>query len=145
MSNGPSEADVIAAAQQAIGFAQQHFQLMLDYSDKSIQDVESVLAQFHDDLPKSVFQRMFRPAPPPEKISQTVVEFGSYVGEALRRRLTGSRWEKDTSGDQIVLCLTDGERKIWPHAKVHKRIVNGPEDNIWHYFNGVIEHWNKND
>ena len=88
---------------------------------------------------------MFRPAPPPEKISQTVVMFGSYVGETLRRRLTGSRWEKDTSRGHGVLCLTDGERKIWPHAKVHKRIVNGPEDNIWHYFNGVIENWNKND
>jgi len=39
-SNDPTEADVIAAAQDAINFARQYFQLTLDYSDKSIQDAE---------------------------------------------------------------------------------------------------------
>jgi hypothetical protein len=145
MNNGPKEAEVIAAAQEAVDFAKQHFQLTLDYSDKSIQEVEGILARFHDDLPKSAFQRLFRPAPPPEKISQTVVMFGSYVGEVLHRRLSGSRWEQDTSGGRNVLCLTDGERRVWPHTKVHKRIINGPEDNIWHYFTGVIEHWSQKD
>src|SRR2546422_9058183 len=94
MSNGPIEAEVIAAAQEAVDFTRQHLQLTLDYSDKSVQEVEDILARFHDDLPRGVFQRLFRSAPPPEKISQTVVEFGSYVGEVLRRRLSGSRWEK---------------------------------------------------
>src|SRR5260370_42396304 len=129
MSDGPSEADVVTAAQQAIDFALQHFQLTLDYSDKSIQDVENVLARFHDDLPKGLFQKIFRSRPSPERISPAVIEFGSYLGETLRRRPSGSRWEKDNSSGRSVLCLTDGERKIWPHAKVHKRIVNDPEEN----------------
>src|SRR5438477_11138419 len=114
MSNAPTPAQVAAAAQDAVEFARQHFQLTLDYSDNSMEHVERILGRFHDDLPKGVFQRLFRHTPPPEKISQTVITFGSYVGEVLRRRLSGSRWEMDASQGQSVLSLTDGDRRVWP-------------------------------
>jgi len=139
---GPTEADVQAAAKEAVEFAHEHFQVTLDFSLSSIEEVERILGRFHSELPKGFVARLFRQAPAPEKIFQIVRPFGTYPGEVLRPRLIGSRWETDAS--RGVLSLTDGEKRIWPHTKVHTRIVNGAEDNIWHYSQSVIEHWTEN-
>jgi len=145
VSIAPTETDVKAAAKEAVEFAREHFQVSLDFSLDSIKEVERILARFHDELPKGFVARIFRRAPEPEKTFQILRLFGSYVGEVLRSNLAGSRWEMDSSRSQGVLSLTDGEKRLWPHTKVHHRIVNGSEDNIWHYSQAVIEHWNAKD
>jgi hypothetical protein len=35
----------------------------------------------------------------------------------------------------------NGDQRIWPVAKVHKRILNGTEDNVWAYSQVVIGGW----
>lgn len=29
--------------------------------------------------------------------------------------------------------------EIWPQIKVEKRLRNGPEDNVWHYFQLTVQ------
>lgn len=40
-----------------------------------------------------------------------------------------------------MLCLRKGDTKIWPPAKVGKRLTNGPEDNVWMYSQVILEDW----
>jgi hypothetical protein len=60
--------------------------------------------------------------------------WGGYVGEVIRRRWGGD-WTTETAaqpGPVITLRVLGAD--IFPPAKVYKRIVNGSEDNVWHYY-----------
>lgn len=35
----------------------------------------------------------------------------------------------------------DAVGDVWPQFKAGKRIINGPEDNLWDYFQMVRERW----
>lgn len=61
--------------------------------------------------------------------------FGGYVGEVIRRKSGGS-WEIDSTiaPGEFVYALRVGTAQLFPPAKVHKRIVNGAEDNIVQYY-----------
>ena len=68
--------------------------------------------------------------------------YGGYVGEMLRRS-SGGEWYIDRSivPGQATIGLRNGDQAIWPPSKVGKRLVNGPEDNVWHYFQVVSQEW----
>lgn len=116
-----------AYALDAVDFAKQHFSIDLDWSDNSVEHIESILEVLHQDFLQS--------KPTQEKVSSFGKMFGSYVGEVFRRN-HGARWGIITLGEESMPGLeaeiTRGQ--FWPWAKVEKRIENGPEDNVWHYF-----------
>ena len=68
--------------------------------------------------------------------------YGGYVGEVVRRA-AGGEWDidKEIVRGQDTLCLRKGNKRIWPASKVHKRLVNGPEDNVWHYTQVILKDW----
>jgi|SRR5579859_6506916 len=115
-----------AYALDAVDFARDNMKVTLDWTDQSIQAVESIL---------DVFNRGLADAnPPDEQVFGISKMWGSYIGEVYRKS-HGATWGMITHGDQSFpgLRATSGTL-FWPWGRVQNRIRNGPEDNVWHYY-----------
>ena len=121
-----------AYALDAVDFARDHFALQLDWSDRSVQHIETILTRFHNELSRA--------KPSEDQIFQFAKMFGSYVGEVFRRN-QGARWGMVTVAGETfpgMEAIKTGSR-FWPWAKVQHRLINGPEDNVWHYYRHLAE------
>ncbi len=80
-----------------------------------------------------------KPPPTEEQVSTFAKMLGSYVGEVFRRN-HGAEWGMVTLGDDSIpgLRASGSEQLFWPMGKVQKRLVNGPEDNVWHYYQDLV-------
>ena len=101
----------------------------LDYSEESIKHVEGILELYHSSLPRGFFQKLIKLIPSEDKIIQMAKTWGGYIGEVIRRNI-GGQWSLES--ETIVLVI--GKTVIFPPAKVYKRIKNGTEENVWHYY-----------
>ena len=111
---------------EAVEIAQNSFQVPLDYSTNSIRLVEEVLARLHVEYQNSGST---------EGITGLASAFGAYIGECIRRQYSGSTWSRDHPvGGEKSYPLSWGGGDSFPMAWCHRRIVNGPEDNVWHKF-----------
>jgi hypothetical protein len=120
-----------AYALDTVDFVRDNFKITLDWSDKSVQHIESVLDRFHREIHKA--------KPTPEKIYQFAKMFGSYVGEVFRRN-HGAKWGiVELGGDKMPGLQSDTAGLFWPWAKVNNRLERGPEDNIWHYYQILLK------
>jgi hypothetical protein len=143
MEREPTVADMMAAyAEDAVDHAQSAVGIALDYSPESIRNVEAVLEKLHAALPKGFLGRLFGKGPSADDLDRVSKMYGGYVGEVIRRA-GGGEWVFDTEimPGQKVICLTKGDTKIWPPAKVYKRLTNGPEDSVWHYSQVIMKDW----
>lgn len=125
-----------AYAEDAVDFARQKFDASLDYSQASVEHVESIANQLFQARPKGIFGRLFKKGPSEEEIQIVCKMLGGYIGEVLRRS-KGGEWAINQEFSAIgIQC---GELWVFPPAKVHKRLTNGSEDNLWSYFRVVLE------
>ena len=117
-----------AYSQDAIATAQ-NFGTTLDWSESSIQQVEQMLGRLHAELNVA--------KPSPDTIWNFAKALGSYVGEVIRRH-HGGEWGMVSMNGQTFpgMRQSDGSL-IWPWGKVHNRLTNGPEDNVWHYYQAL--------
>jgi hypothetical protein len=136
-SGKPTVADMTAAyALDAVDHAKAAANVDLDFSEESVGGVEAVLTQLHNALPKSFFAKLFGRGPSSDDILTMSKMYGSYVGEVLRRT-RGGEWA--LIDGQVT--LTNGDERVWPIAKVYKRITNGGEDNVAVYFKVLVEEY----
>ena len=58
---------------------------------------------------------------------------GAYLGEAIIATY-GGQWQQTADG--LALAIESGSQRhiLQPFHKVHKRLINGPEDSLHHYF-----------
>lgn len=107
----------------------------LDFSEASLHDVEAVLGRLHGDLPRGI-GKMFKRGPDPAKIESIAKMYGGYIGEVMRFEWGEGEWIVPEDGPFArALCLAYGtDSVVSPPAKAFKRIVDGPQDNIWHYY-----------
>jgi hypothetical protein len=123
-----------AYAQDAVDLASQQFQTNLDFSESSLEQVEEILARLHNSLPKGTFGKLFKRGPSQDQIWQMAKVWGGYIGEVIRRRW-GGEWATETASHPgIVITLRVLGMEIFPPAKAYKRLTNGPEDSIGHYY-----------
>ena len=123
-------------ARHAVRFARGTYGIRLDWSDESIQKVETILGNLHDDL--------LEWPPTEDELLEAAAMFGSYVGEVYRANHGhGATWGIVTlSGESIPGMRTDlTETNFWPWDRARRRIVNGPEDNIWHYYRVLVDEY----
>lgn len=113
-----------AYAEQAIAAARA-FDAKLDYSERSLRDLEAILARLAS-------------APAPGDLTETCKMWGSYLGEVVRRRFGGD-WSIETHpGKQFAtLTLSVGGNKLFPTMKIHRRLTQGSEDNVWVFYEMV--------
>jgi len=123
-------------AQGAVDIARQ-FEITLDYSENSLQQVESILGQLHNDLHHAPPAN--RPAPPPtDQMEMMCKLWGGYFGEVVRRRW-GGEWTIETypGGNFATLTLTLPAGKIFPSIKVYRRLTEGEGDNVWKFYQSM--------
>lgn len=125
-------------SQNCVDVVKEMFDIELDWSDSSIQIVEELLASLNravnSDNP-----------PSPQRISDFGRIFGFYIGEVYRKNHGGVIWGDviDSSGKTYGLGRSDTkEAFFWPVEKVYKRIDLGSEENIWVYYNVLLEQYN---
>ncbi len=60
---------------------------------------------------------------------------GGYIGEVFRAEF-GGEWSlnQEIQPGNLVLELKIGETRMFPAAKVWKRLTSGDEDNLWSYY-----------
>jgi hypothetical protein len=112
--------------------------ISLDYSPGSVEIVEQQLGKLHEVVQASANDPTRKLASPSDQeIRLMSYTFGSYIAEVLKRKYGGT-WSTQSAlypGKEIPTFHVGANRMdIWPQIKVEKRLRNGPEDNVWHYF-----------
>lgn len=119
-----------AYALDAIDFAKDHFKVDLDRTEGSIRSLEEILDVFHVQLSKS--------RPSSDQIVGFSKMWGSYFGEVLRKN-HGATWGLVTSdGNSFPGMQATNGVLFWPWGRVENRLVDGPENNVWHYYQHLI-------
>lgn len=105
MTKAPSIAEMMSAyAQDAVEYAQRSFDIPLDYSEGSVQQVEPILAKLLETIPKGAPGKLFTKGPSQHELDQMTKMFGGYVGEVIRRAW-GGRWKLESAafpGQQVI-------------------------------------------
>jgi hypothetical protein len=129
--HGSVDAMVLSYADQAVALARE-FHAQLDYSEHSVMEVETILAGLAQDMPAS--------KPSDDDVSEICKVWGSYLGEVVRRRF-GGQWTIETyPGKQFAtLTLNLNGNKLFPSIKVHRRLTEGENDNLWTFYQMVKE------
>jgi len=106
--------------------------MFLTWSDVSVRRTESILKDLHDEIDSA--------NPSEDQIDTYAKIFGSYIGEVYRKN-HGATWgivELDGKAFPGLKC--DGKAGLfWPWGKVQNRIINGPEDNVWDYYQALVK------
>ena len=128
-SHDSVEAMVNAYSARAVEMGRE-LQARLDYSENSLMELETILAQLAREMPVS--------RPSSEEVNELCKMWGSYLGEVVRRRF-GGEWSIETyPGKQFAtLTLNVNGNKLFPSMKVHRRLTEGDHDNIWAFYRMV--------
>lgn len=123
-----------AYSQDAVDYVYKIDQTKLDFSETSVKTIERISANLHEALPRGIFSKILKQGPSEDNIENMAKMLGGYLGEVIRRQW-GGEWSLETTA-QVgkVLTLHVKSSDIFPTAKVYKRITNGSEDNLWHYY-----------
>jgi hypothetical protein len=114
-------ADIVAMALEVDG-------VDLDFTVRSLDDVDRVLGRFHD------------AGDDPERMAETLFRFGAYIGEVIVYRASGS-WvtlpDDHPMGGWPVVALPSGDL-VNPVGRAFKRVRNGPPDSITHFYKALV-------
>lgn len=94
----------------------------LDFSEASIARVEEVCEQLYDFVDEEE-----------RDVAMYSRYLGAYIGEVFRR-VVGGEWVIHSDKLGQVPAVRCGDLTIFPHDKVRKRLVDGPRDNLFAYF-----------
>lgn len=119
-------------AKDAIDLAAGSFGTKLDWTDASVGKVEAILVKLRASMPTN-------PRPPDEVIWNFSKGFGSYIGEVFRKN-HGGEWGTITDGGNSYPGMRWQEKDtlFWPWGRVHKRLVEGGENNVWLYYKALV-------
>lgn len=117
------------SAELCVRFIEHKFGKTADYSEAFLPEIESILGLLHLSMPAS--------KPSQDDIQQFCTLFGSYLGETYRRN-RGGEWGV-SDGNTPTLSFGGGY-KSFPWARVYKRLINGDEDNVHHWYLGMIQY-----
>lgn len=117
------DAMVNSYCEQAVSLGQQ-FNADLDFSENSLMELETILVQLERKMPRDV--------------NEACKIWGSYLGEVVRRRFGGD-WSIETyPGKQFAtLTLNVNGNRLFPSIKVHRRLTEGADDNVWEFYRKV--------
>src|SRR5262245_25957284 len=114
-----------------VDYAKQTHGITLDWSDDSIRGIERIAGVLHDAYKKT--------PPSSEQLEPFTKMVGSYIGEVFRRN-HGADWGWVTlQGSRFPGLQAKAGTLFWPWGRAMNRIVNGPKDNLWHYYQALIE------
>lgn len=117
-------------ADAAIEYAN-HFGKNLDYSEKSISDLEEVLQYYFEEFQKDNTTE--------NQMWNISVIFSVYLGQALLKNSLAEKnfyWFLDK--DNVPVLKKDDGNIMSPVVKTYKRLKYGPEDSVKSFYNVAI-------
>lgn len=125
-------------AKRAVDHALKTYKVQLDFSEASIQKVESILTDIESTFPKGLMGRLFKKGPSEQEIENLCNMYGGYIGEIFRQNC-GGNWDtnSDFTPGQKIPCMNIGVTIIFPPAKVFKRLSQGKGDDVWFYYQAM--------
>jgi len=115
-------------AQRAVSQARR-FNVVLDFTPKSIERVERLFTAMHQ------LRAMGKMSE--SQLDAKSLDYGSYIGEVIRRSATGE-WSRDhPQFGEKCFPLTLKGTQVFPVNWCVKRIENGPDDDLWFKFQSV--------
>ncbi len=123
-----------AYAEQAVAAARE-YQIQLDYSEESLQQVENILNRLHDSIPGAARGAATSPAPSDTDTEDLCKVWGGYLGEVVRRRW-GGEWVLETypGGNFLTVALSAPGGKVFPSLKIYRRLSQGAAENVWSFY-----------
>lgn len=121
---------IVAQSQAAVRTGKLTFNESLDFGAESLEGVERIMNTLH---------KQAKEAPADQKLTEAQIAeqsklWGIYVGEVIRRSY-GGQWSMIDGVPDLEL----GGKNASPLAKVRKRIVDGPMDNLKYYFQSIMK------
>ena len=117
-------------AEELTKMVEAQFQIKLDYSDDSIEQVDIVMDKIHASF--------LEEQPPEEALIPISQGFGSYIGEVYRRNHEAT-WGWITEGDKVFPGLKQATGGyFWPWAKALDRIKTNTTPNISDYYHFLV-------
>ena len=116
------------SAEECIAFLKQKFGKNADYSDRFVTEVEDVMNLLQLDIPRS--------KPPENVVQEMATVFGSYIGETYRLN-HGGEW--GIANGSPALQTRNGIT-CYPWMRAWKRLTNGYEDNVLHWYQYLLQH-----
>ena len=105
----------------------------LDYTQESVAYLEAILDALYNNKDAQEYDD--------DTLWNIACIFGAYLGECmLRNEFTdfGFTWGEDTDGEPCLVRENVPEgvsiNKMVPLTKVFKRLLNGPEDSVTHFY-----------
>lgn len=134
--NQKFEADSVLAkraakrADELTQLVEAQFQIKLDYSDASIEQIDEIMDKVH---------ASFLEEQPPETYLLPISQgFGSYIGEVYRRNHEAT-WGWITEGDKVFPGLKQaGGGYFWPWAKALDRLKTNSTPSISDYYHFLV-------
>lgn len=123
--------------EEAINYAK-NFKRELDYSDRSIKDLEEILEYYYRDIKPNSFSEFFKKKekkkPTVNQVYSIATIWGIYIGETIRKKIGDNVfWEKEET-----FYLKAGQTKIFPIEKVYKRMKRGSKDSVSEFYDLII-------
>ena len=117
-------------AEELVKLVEAQFQIKLDYSDESIEQVDLIIDKMHDSF--------LEEQPPEAYIFPVSQGLGSYIGETYRRNHEAT-WGWITEGERVFPGLKQGKSGyFWPVAKALDRIKTNTTPNISDYYHFLV-------
>ena len=143
-SNQQSDGNELAAEiERFLSAARQHAQNVyssdLDFSERSIADVDLILGRLAEMLPRGRFQKLFKKQPAPEQIAGIALMYGIYLGEVLRRKLGGEWRMEPFEGSKAVALRLPSGTVIFPASQTYRRLRNPEEYGVEEFFRKICE------
>jgi hypothetical protein len=130
---------MLAAANSAVEHARKYWSTELDFSPRSIEDVELILARMHESIPRKLYEKIYKRGPTPEQMATLSLAYGAYLGEVIRREFGGTWSKEEVNGEPALALVFDPQHKLYPPAKVWKRFNAGEEENICAFYENCSE------
>ena len=117
-----------SCADDAVRQAREQFGFAFDYSNASIESLETILAAICTSLDSS----------DQAAVEQAVKLWGSYLGETVRR-VCGGSWEliQYPGRAAAVPTLVIGGSQLYPLMKVYRRLTMGEQENVWKFYGRI--------
>ena len=121
---------IVAQSQAAVKAGKLEFGEALDFSSESLEGVERIMNKLHKQVKEAPADQKLTE----EQITELSKRWGIYVGEVIRRYY-GGQWAIVDGTPDLAL----GGKNSSPLAKVRKRIVDGPMENLKYYFQSIMK------
>jgi hypothetical protein len=131
--------EMLSAANSAVEHARKCWSTELDFSSRSIEDVELILARMHDSIPRKIHEKLYKRGPTPEQMATLSIAYGAYLGEVIRREFGGTWSKEEVNGEPAIALVFTLHAKIFPPAMVWKRLNHGDQDNVLRFYQLLCE------